>query len=177
MSSGPQPFPLKDRDWTRLAALAGLPEAARPELANILGMGEFLAGVDAASEPAHATRECLSELHRKAGALHDEIISACKIGEVLNALTFSRGSARKFPDLESAHQVLEIESGLMALAESAESIGDFESVRRALESESARIKDARRALNVLDHPGLTSLAVLNQRLDLPRLCLNKRPRP
>jgi hypothetical protein len=150
MSSRWQPFPLENDDWTRLAKIADLREAARPELANILGWGEFLKGIDAASKPAHVTRERLSELHRKARELHEEILSACKIGEVRNALTFPRESARNLSDLESARQVLAIESGLMALAESkGMPIRDFESVRRELESESPRIKDARRALNVL----------------------------
>jgi hypothetical protein len=64
----PQPFPLKDSSW-KLAADAGLPEAARPEVEFILGWGRWLVNHDATSKPAFVTRECLSDLHQKAQAL------------------------------------------------------------------------------------------------------------
>jgi hypothetical protein len=87
MSSRPRPFPLNDSDWRTLSADVGLPDKARAEVENILGMGRHLAHLDATSVPAHVTRERLSGLHGKAQALLDDLGEAYARMDVFMALT------------------------------------------------------------------------------------------
>ena len=85
MSDGPRPFPLQDSDWKRLSRIAGLPEAARPELANILGRGAFLADLDSKSPAPYETCKSVAAIRQMA---EDLLAALSNCGpDVLMAIT------------------------------------------------------------------------------------------
>jgi hypothetical protein len=66
-------MPLDDDKWKRLSEIAGLPDAARPELENILWWGTLLIELDSRSLPPNATRKRLAKMRRRAQGLWDEL--------------------------------------------------------------------------------------------------------
>jgi hypothetical protein len=62
-----------DDKWKRLSEIAGLPDAARPELENILWWGTLLIELDSSSLPPNATRKRLAKMRRRAQGLWDEL--------------------------------------------------------------------------------------------------------
>ena len=83
MSDGLAPLKLTDNEWIQLSKIADLPDAARGELENILGLGRFMGKVDAGPSPS-ALKDTLTDLREKAEAL----LSGLRDPKVMTAITF-----------------------------------------------------------------------------------------
>jgi hypothetical protein len=70
----PTPFPLSDAEWNRLSSRVGLPENARPELSNILGMGRFFMVLDESLPSSKVTRKRLKKIRNKAEKLIEALV-------------------------------------------------------------------------------------------------------
>ena len=83
-----EPLPLADGDWNRMARIVNLPNAARPELEELLGHGTFLAKLDASAPAPSATGTSIRKMRQKAEMLRRDL---CNSSDVFMAMISPEG--------------------------------------------------------------------------------------
>jgi hypothetical protein len=86
------PWPLKDKDWARLAKIVELPDVARDDLASVLGLGRSLVKIEPTLTPPNVTKKNLAKTRGYAERLLNDLYLIVDMrrpgakGEVLMAL-------------------------------------------------------------------------------------------